>query len=81
MARYRIYLLDGADRVDAIFHRDFASDDDAQSFAEGLRAGHAAAEVWLGGELIARTGVSFTPFASKEALRPNALSRADRATL
>ena len=69
MARYRTYLLDIRDQVDDVIEGDFEDDSDAVRATLVLRAGHAAAEVWRGDELVERVGMAFTPFAAPETAR------------
>ncbi len=66
MARYRTYLLDFRDQVDDVVEGDFDDDSDAVRATLVLRAGHAAAEVWRGDELVGRVGMAFAPFAAPE---------------
>jgi hypothetical protein len=62
MARYRIYVLDGEDRVAALFEQEIDDDVAAGLAAEALRGDHPAAEVWRGADLVTRTGSVFSPF-------------------
>ena len=62
MARYRIYVLDSDDRVANLVEREMEDDAAAMNAAELLRGDFSAAEVWREGDLVTRTGASFTPF-------------------
>lgn len=69
MARYRIYVLDSDDRVASLVEREMDNDADAMSAAEAMRGESSAAEVWLGPDLITRTGASFAPFHTASGFR------------
>lgn len=56
MSRYRIYLLDGEDRIAAELEERFASERAAVVCAEMARSGQYAAEVWTGERLVERLG-------------------------
>jgi hypothetical protein len=56
MARYRIYLLDGEDKIAGELEAPFVSDAAALVCAEVARIGQYAAEVWTGARLVERLG-------------------------
>jgi hypothetical protein len=75
MANYRIYVLDGEERIAVMVERDIESDADAAQAAEILRGNRSAAEVWRGADLVSRTGAVFTPFNEPSSLRSSSQRR------
>jgi hypothetical protein len=59
MTPYRIYVLNGDERVVASADLHYRSDAEALEYAEEAGAGHHAAEVWDGERLVDRLGAEF----------------------
>ena len=59
MTQYRIYVLNGQERVFEATETEFPSDEKALEHAEEVSAGQYAAEVWMGERLVARLGAEF----------------------
>ncbi len=59
MTIYRIYILDGEERVEGKLEDRFDTDRAALEHAEDARAGQYAAEVWEGERLVGRIGHEF----------------------
>lgn len=59
MTVYRIYILDGDERVEGKLEDFFDTDRAALERAEDARGGQYAAEVWEGERLVGRTGHEF----------------------
>jgi hypothetical protein len=56
MTQYRIYVLNGEDRIAEALMDRFADDNQALEHAEDAYAGQYAAEVWEGERLVGRIG-------------------------
>jgi hypothetical protein len=56
MTQYRIYVLNGEDRIAQALMDRFANDNAALEHAEDAYAGQYAAEVWDGERLVGRIG-------------------------
>jgi hypothetical protein len=61
MAEYRMYLLNRAGLILSGFDANYASDEDACTFAKGMRTPGTQAEVWQGAECMGRFAVITQP--------------------